>query len=108
MTDTIRLKITDSTDIPKLFRKIIRKLAKVQYSYPICIVPGNKAPILAGESAYYTNKSGDIVRHPNAYRRAFGKPIYHHSTRRIEVGEKWFSSCFSFKQLRLNNLKAFW
>lgn len=35
------------------------------------------------------NKSGDIIHYPSAYRRAWGKPIYHVSTIEIAVGYQW-------------------
>ena len=44
------------------------------------------APVETGESYYFTNKSGHRIRYPNAYRRAYGKPIYHSSTISVEVG----------------------
>lgn len=53
---------------------------------PIVTVPGAQWPRLMGESYYFTNKSGQIIRHPSGY----GYPMeYHASTRRIEVGEDW-------------------
>jgi len=70
-------------------------------------VAGNKNPTIEGVGHYYTNKSGDIIRHPNAYKAAWGKPIYHASTKRIEVGDKWFSSNFTIKQFKIEKLKVF-
>lgn len=56
---------------------------------PVIVVAGNSKPVWKGQSYYYTNKSGAIVYHPSAYRKAYGKPIYVASTRRIEVGQIW-------------------
>lgn len=58
-------------------------------------------PKLKGKSYHYTNKSGHMIYHPNAYRRAWGKPIYRHSTLRIEVGCDWLLNNFTFKNIDL-------
>lgn len=59
-------------------------------SYPIRIVDGSAAaPELVGESHHYVTPGGKPVYHPNAYRRAWGKPIYVSSTRAITVGRDW-------------------
>ena len=58
-------------------------------SYPIEIEEGFSPPRREGESHHYINKSGGRVWYPNAYRRAYGKPIYVHSTVRILVGAGW-------------------
>ena len=55
----------------------------------IVVVPGGAAPAVVGRGYHWRNASGDIIRHPGAYRRAYGRPIYHASTRRIEVGAEW-------------------
>jgi hypothetical protein len=62
------------------------------YSYsaaPIVIEDGKSPPRWAGSSYHFENKSGDYIRHPNAYRRVWGKPIYIASTRHIVVGKDW-------------------
>ena len=59
---------------------------------PIEVVDGNEAPYIVGASFHYENKSGDIIHHPNAYRRAWGKPIYIASTKKIVVGKKWLKT----------------
>ena len=64
----------------------------IGYGYsaaPIVIKDGKSPPHWAGSSFHYENKSGDRIWHPNAYRRAWGKPIYIASTRHIVVGSKW-------------------
>ena len=50
---------------------------------------GKAFPRWAGSSYHFENKSGDRIWHPNAYRRAWGKPIYVASTRHIIVGKEW-------------------
>ena len=56
-------------------------------SRPISLVDGNAPPRITGNSYYFTTPSGKtIVRHPSAYG---WRTVYHHSTRRIEVGKNW-------------------
>jgi len=72
------------------------------YSYsaaPIVIEDGKTRPHWEGDSSHYENKSGDLIRHPNAYRKAWGKPIYIASTRHIVVGKDWV------KQLEIDLLQ---
>lgn len=69
---------------------VIRNLKDKGYnSVPIIIGDGNHPPKLKGNSFRYENKSGNVINYPNAYRKAFGKPIYINSTRHILVGSKW-------------------
>lgn len=71
-------------------RKAIRRAANcVGTTIPIFIVDGDSAPTCKGTRYHYRNKKGDIIRYPNAYQRAWGKPIYYPSTIRIEVGAEW-------------------
>lgn len=72
---------------------VIRMLAGLDKSdrTPIVIKSGNGKPKQVGSGFHYENKGGDIVHHPNAYRRAWGKPIYIPSTLRIEVGEVYIA-----------------
>jgi len=55
----------------------------------IRIVAGGMEPEYEGSSYYFTNASGDRIRYPNAYRRAWGKPIYHAACHIITVGADW-------------------
>lgn len=74
----------------KTLRQIIRKVANcVGTTIPIVIIDGDSAPTCKGTGYHYRNKSGDLIRYPNAYQRAWGKPIYYPSTIRIEVGKEW-------------------
>ena len=82
----------DISNKPSGLRTTIRKLVGVPWSCPIELVDGDKSPSYEGEEHYYVTPSGEYVRYPNAYRRAFGKPIYCHSTLRIEVGIDWLLS----------------
>lgn len=78
----------------KQLRKFIRQISDCYGKYwPIIIVDGNAKPNLAGHSWHYENKSGHYITYPNAYRRAWGKPIYIGSTRRVEVGSDWLLEC---------------
>jgi hypothetical protein len=54
--------------------------------YPIEILEGWESPSKEGESYYFTNKSGDIIRYPSAYNYPME---YWPSTKRVEVGKKW-------------------
>lgn len=85
--------------ITKQLRKIINSEANAKNSCaPIIILEGNSAPKLIGRGYYYTNKSGDIIRFPNAYQKAWGKLIYHHSTQQIQVGKDWISKFLPLKK----------
>ena len=76
---------------PIKLRRILRRAANepVGSTVPIELIDGESAPVVRGLSWHYTNKSGDLIYYPNAYRRAWGKPIYNCSTIRVEVGEEW-------------------
>ena len=70
--------------------KAVRKAAGWAGSpYPIKLVDGFEEPAAYGSEAYYTTPAGKPVYHPNAYRRAFGRPVYHHCTLEIVVGIGW-------------------
>lgn len=58
-------------------------------AYPILVVGGSRGPRLAGEGFHHVTPGGRPVRFPNAYRRAYGKPVYVASTVRIEVSLSW-------------------
>jgi hypothetical protein len=64
-----------------------READAVGSTCPVEVVEGDDAPELVGSSGYHTTPSGlTIVRHPGAYR---WPTVYHHSTRRVEVGVDW-------------------
>ena len=56
---------------------------------PVVVVEGDAAPTLEGEGYHFTTPGGRPVYHPNAYRAAWGKVVYHASTLRVVVGAKW-------------------
>lgn len=78
----------------KIIKAKKSSVRKQLFTYNNCkvifIKDSKKKPEIKGNRSYYTNKSGDIINYPNAYRRKFGKPIYHASTYRIEVGDKYY------------------
>lgn len=69
-------------------RRAVRKLAGAKWaSIPIVVVPGRKRPSEEGESWYYTTPSGKtLIRYPGSYK---WPKMYHASTRRVEVGERY-------------------
>lgn len=67
-------------------RRVIRDLAGVPSHYPVVVDPSEDLPKVAGVGYRHETPSGELVRHPNAYRQAFGKPVYVASTRRVVVG----------------------
>lgn len=70
--------------------RLIRRKAGAGANVPIVVVSGSRsAPRLLGTGGYYTTPGGARIDHPNAYRRAWGKPVYHGSTLRVEVGGIW-------------------
>lgn len=73
------------------YRSWLRRQAQAVRYAPIRVVDGAKAPQQLGESGYWTTPSGAICRHPSAYRRAFGRPVYNASTVRVEVGREWLA-----------------
>lgn len=73
-------------------RKVRAACNRSRSPFPIVPVDGGSAPRVVGTSPHYRNASGDIIRHPSAYRKAWGKPIYHASTKRIEVGRDWLAA----------------
>jgi hypothetical protein len=101
-------KVSVNTDVSKLLRRWIREVAGSKTTRcPIVVVKGADPPTLKGRGWYYKNKSGDVIRYVNAYKRAWGKPIYVHSTRRIEVGSDWLLTGLSHKKVKLQKLAVF-
>ena len=66
-----------------------RDVAGAPSHYPVNVVDGAQPPTMKGTSYHWRTPGGEICYSPNAYRRKFGKPIYHASTHRVEVGEMW-------------------
>ena len=91
MTTTSRL--NQIIETASQYRAFVREQANRSGSTcPIRVVPGRAAPHAEGSSGYFTTPGGKPVRYPNAYRRAWGKPVYNASTYRIEVGAKWLAA----------------
>lgn len=80
-------------DLSKPIKRLIRFAVSNQPGFrnniPIEIVPGKLKPVIKGRGYHFRNKSGDLIRYPNAYAKAWGKPIYYPSTLRVEVGVKF-------------------
>lgn len=70
-------------------RRIARKWSGDKGNRPVVVIYGQSAPRLVGTPWHYENKRGDWIHHPNAYRAAWGKPIYIASEMRTEVGHEW-------------------
>lgn len=96
-----------NTNYSLIIKRLLREAVGARSNCPIQIVTGNSPPKLTGRSYYYTNKSGDVIYHPNAYIRAWGKPIYNRSTIRIEVGSSWILENLTIKNIKFQKLKAF-
>jgi len=101
------MKVTPKENISIFLKREIRKSVGASLNIKVILIAGNQPPKLVGRKGHYENKSGDIIRYPNAYRKAWGKPIYVHSTIRIEVGGDWILSNFSLYNLRMHKLRAF-
>ena len=67
-------------------RKFVR--AGCGNSVPLEVVSGDSQPQNKGASYYHTTPTGEPCPFPNAYRRSFGRPVYHPSTLRRVVGAK--------------------
>ena len=72
-----------------IINRIVRSIAGAANHVPVEVIPGTQKPTLTGESSHYVTPSGKPVYYPNAYRRAFGKPIYVSSTLAVYVGEEY-------------------
>lgn len=104
---SVKITIHRGTNVIRTIRSLIRLLSNTDTVCPIKIVPGDSGPTLVGSRGCFKNKRGDIIRHPTAYKNAWGKPIYHKSTLRIEVGADWFNRNLSINDMRREKLKLF-
>lgn len=75
----------------KLLRPVRAAAGCTGKPWPVVIVDGDGKPSLKGESYHFTTPGGRPVYYPNAYRRAYGKPVYNASTLHIEVGREWLA-----------------
>lgn len=94
-------------DVSRTIRQMVRRAVNARNNCPIKIVSGSNPPKLVGRQHYWTNKSGDEIRYPSAYRRAWGKPIYNASTIRVEVGAEWILKSLTVKNVKEQRLKLF-
>jgi hypothetical protein len=74
-------------------RAILRSAGQKQANIHIEIIPGIAlAPRTLGQSWHYTTRTGIPIDHPSAYsKRGWSSMVYHHSTRRVQVGGDWIS-----------------
>jgi hypothetical protein len=78
-----------SDDAKKQIRSFAIRSIKTCASPTIQLIDGNSKPRIVGRTFRWETKTGKPVYYPNAYKRAWGKPIYIASTRRIQVGKQW-------------------
>jgi len=83
-----------STTLPLSIRRAVRQHAGARANMPVDVIDGSDAPEVTGRSYYWTTPGGRPVYHPAAYRRAYGKPVYHGSTLSVEVGVEWLAARF--------------
>lgn len=81
----------------RFFKRMLREILAAtgntgSNQYVIVYVDGFQEPevVVERKSYYYTTPGGKPVYYPSAYRRAFGKPVYHSATQgTIRVGKGW-------------------
>ena len=78
---------------PRKRRAILRSADQSQANIPIEIISGVAvAPRTVGQSWHYTTRTGIPIAHPGAYATVgWSSMVYHHSTRRVIVGEQWLA-----------------
>lgn len=96
-------RVSKATDIGLELRRMLRECVGAHSNCPVKIVSGNAKPSLKGRGFHYTNKRGQVIHHPNAYMKAWGKPIYNPSTIRVEVGFDWLME----KPMTWNRVREF-
>jgi hypothetical protein len=74
-----------------VIRRYVRRAAGLgsHDTCPVEYTDSDDAPHVEGQSYHYVTPGGAPVRYPNAYRRAWGKPVYVPSSRRVLVGLGW-------------------
>ena len=78
--------------LPLSARRIARQYAGAEANLYVEVLPGGDAPHVAGRSYYWVTPGGRPVHYPAAYRRAYGRPVYRPSSRRVEVGVDWLTT----------------
>jgi hypothetical protein len=71
------------------YRAYVRQQCSAGSHVRIDVVDGAQSPAVTGQAGYWTTPGGKPVYYPSAYRRAWGKPVYHCSTISVEVGREW-------------------
>jgi hypothetical protein len=73
-------------------RRVIRRAAGADPHVPVRVVEGDMPLVLRGHRCHWTTKGGSHICHPNAYSaKGWSNMVYHHSTRRVEVGREWMA-----------------
>lgn len=86
--DQLELALLESFDEAYILsiKRLCRILTNSHNSMPVTITTNSTRPKITGEKWHYTNKSGELIRYPSAYK---WRKYYHPSTTSIEIGEKW-------------------
>lgn len=71
------------------WKRAARKAAGAGARVRVELVVGDESPRQIGTAAYWETPSGARCHYPNAYRKAYGRPVYIHSTIRVQVGAGW-------------------
>lgn len=71
-------------------RRLVRMLAGAHKSMPVEVHEGDFKPVMKGVGFRWETKGGRSIYHPSSYRKlGWSNMVYHASTYRVEVGEKW-------------------
>lgn len=70
------------------YKYVCRLAARSANSVPVEITKGDSPPKEVGDNFYYTTPGGKPIAFPNAYK---WPKVYHPSTLKIQVGEKWLA-----------------
>jgi hypothetical protein len=77
-------------------KRLIRQCVGAKPHIPVAVLEGDFPPELTGRAAHYLSRCGNVVRHPSAYRCAYGRPIHVDSTLAVEVGRNWLMAARHF------------
>jgi hypothetical protein len=74
-------------------RRQIRGIFDASNHVPVKVLPGGAlAPRLLGKRGGHFTRGGSRISHPSAYgRKGWSNMVYHCSTQRIVVGERWLA-----------------
>lgn len=84
--------IVNATRSPTLRERIVVRRTLPGTTCPIIVVAdSSQQPQQRGASWHYTTRGGTRIYHPSAYSKSgWSNMVYHASTLRIEVGDRWF------------------